>query len=137
MYKKAAELKLRFSTSLGLLSVEQVMDLNMTQLRKEVKIAYSAKKKLEGVDDDAELAFLNEDATSNKELELANLRYEILKDIYSTKKSAIESRIEKDNKATEIKRLEEILAEKKSEAEKSLSVEELEAKIKSLKEANK
>lgn len=137
MYKKAAQMKLRFSTAVGLLSVEQLMDLNMTQLKKEVKVAFSAKKKLEGAEEEAELAFLDEDVISNKELEIATLKYEILKDIYSTKKSAIESRIEKDNKATEIKRLEEILAEKKSEAEKNLSVEELEAKIKSLKEANK
>lgn len=135
MYKKAAQLKLRFSTNVGVLSVEQLMDLSMAQLKSEIKKAFTVKKKLEGQEDEAELAFLEESCSDNKELELASLKYEILKDIFNTKKTEIEERRVDVSKKEEIKRLEEILASKKADAEKNLSVEELEKRIKELKEA--
>jgi len=59
MYKQASQLKLRFQTGVGLVSCEQLWDLNQTQLANAIKAVKKVLKK----NDDDELSFL-EDASS-------------------------------------------------------------------------
>jgi len=81
MYKEAIRLKLRFQTSKGPLSVEQLWQLNLTTLSMIIK---GIKKELKS-DNDNELAFLDE--TSAPIDKTLSLMFDIVKDVYLTKKS--------------------------------------------------
>ena len=83
MYKKAAELKLRFQSSRGQLSVEQLFDLKMVDLAKMIKEQNEIVKKTKG-DADAELEFLEGTGDGKENIEV--LKFDILKDIYLDKK---------------------------------------------------
>ena len=93
MYKQASKLRLRFSTTAGSLAVEQLWQLNLTQLTNDIK---EVKKVLKKNDDD-ELSFLDDTQVVDVENQL---RFDILKDVYLTKKSENEAaRTELETKA--------------------------------------
>ena len=122
-FKQASRLKLRFSTSLGLLTVEQLWDLSQTQLSNAIKAA----KKVLNKENDDELAFLEDTKTVDIENQL---RFDILKDIYLTKKTeAEELRNAADVKAYNQKIL-ALIAEKQEGELKGKSIAELEAMLK-------
>jgi len=98
IFKKASKKKLRFSTNRGSLSVEQLWDLPKEEIRQLVIKAREAAKKSSGEVNDSELSFL--DAPAKTKATDDDLRFEILKDIYLTKKSAEE----KAQKKAEAKR---------------------------------
>lgn len=117
-FKQASKLKLRFQTTVGLLSVEQLWDLSQTQLSNAIK---AVKKVLKTTDDD-ELSFLE----NTKVVDIENqLRFDILKDIYLSKKEEVEAA----KNAAETKRHnQKILAliEEKQEGKlRDMSIEEL------------
>ena len=119
MYKQVSRLGLRFQTSKGLLSVEQLWHLSQTDLSNAIK---AVKKVLKKTDDD-ELSFL-EDA---KVVDVENqLRFDVLKDVYLTKKSERDAlRDEAESKAHNAK-IDAIIAEKQESQLHSLSIDELE-----------
>lgn len=122
IYKIATQMGLRFPTTKGLLSTEQLWSLNQTQMATVVK---GCKKALKG-DNDDELAFLDETTKINKE---DQLRFDIAKDIYLTKKAeAEEIRTKAERKAFEQKIL-GLIAEKQEDSLKGKSIEELEAML--------
>lgn len=123
MYKQASQLSLKFQTTVGSLSVDQLWGLNLTQLTNAVK---AAKKVLKGVDNDDDLSFLE----STKAIDVeAQLRFDILKDVYLTKKKAQdEVRAAADVKAHNQKIL-ALIAEKKDDSLKGMSIEELEKQL--------
>lgn len=84
MYKEASKLSLRFTTPKGVLSVEQLWSLNQTDLSNTIK---AVKKVLKTTDDD-ELSFLESNKVVDKENQL---RFDILKDVYLTKKAEAEA----------------------------------------------
>lgn len=123
MYKQATRLKLRFPTTKGMLSAEQLWDLTQTELSNCIK---SVKKILKKNDDD-ELSFLDESSVVDTENQL---RFDILKDVYLTKKKeAEEIRNAAEIKAHNQKVL-ELISRKKDKALEEMSVEELEKLIK-------
>lgn len=122
MYKNASKLKLRFQTSLGIISVEQLWDLNLTQLTNVIK---SVKKILKKNDDD-ELAFLDEKNTVDTENEL---RFAILKDIYLEKKAELENSRTEAERKRQREKLINLIEEKKEENLRNLGVDELEKKL--------
>lgn len=79
MYKEASKIGLRFQTAQGSLTVEQLWSLSLAKLSLAVK---ALKKQMKG-DDDDELSFLDETKVVDREKQL---QFEILKDIYITKK---------------------------------------------------
>lgn len=119
MFKQAAQLKLKFITNKGLLSVEQLFDLSFSELSNSIKAVNKVLKK----NNDDELSFL-EDA---KIVDVENqLRFDILKDVYQTKKKeAEEIRTAADVKAHNLK-IDTLIAEKKDGQMKDMSIEELE-----------
>ena len=123
-YKQASRLGLRFQTSKGLLSVEQLWQLGVTDLSNAIK----AVKKILKVTDDDDLSFLID---SKGVVDVENqLRFDILKDIYVTRKednAAIRDQalIKEHNQ-----KILELIAEKKEGDLKGLSVEELEKLLK-------
>lgn len=124
MYKKASKLKLRFQTTKGQLSVEQLWSLPMADLVAAIK---TAKKVIDINTGDDELSFLDENKKTD---EKAVLTFNILKDIYLTRMEEMEAkRKAKETKAQNEKIL-SIIHEKKEGALKEKSVEELEALLK-------
>ena len=122
MYKQAAKLKLRFLTNKGFVSVEQLFELSMTDIANAIK---AVKKILKTTDDD-ELAFLESTRTVDVENQL---RFNILKDVYLTKKEENEAaRTAFENKEFNQKIL-AIIADKEEDSLKGKSINELKAMI--------
>lgn len=120
MYKQASRAGLRFTTNRGVLTVEQVWSLSLTDLSAAIK---AAKKLLKVSDSDDELSFLGETTPVDQENQL---KFDILKDIYLTKKKESEEKqIAAEIKAHN-KRIDELIARKQEEALESKSIDELE-----------
>ena len=134
MYKKASRLKLRFESSRGPLTAEMLWDLKITELKTMVKAQAEKLQKLEKPGDD--LSFLEEIITSNetKEIEIEKLRFDILKDVFITRKDEAKDAAADVKKQEELSHLREIPRDKKEEELKKLSAEEPEERIKKLEE---
>jgi hypothetical protein len=127
MYKKATRLKLRFQTQRGLLSIEDLWGLKLETLESELRAQFKRMKD-SGTGGAEELDFLG-DKTVNPDEEL---RFEILKDIYKTKKAEIlEAKKAAENKLEKQKLL-EVLKKKQDESLEKLSEEELRKRIEAL-----
>lgn len=123
MFKQASKLGLRFQTNKGILSVEQLWQLGQTDLSNAIKAVKKVLKK----NDDDELSFLED----TKVVDIENqLRFDILKDVYLTKKKdAEELRNAAESKAHNQKIL-SLIAEKQEGKLKEMSIEELEKLLK-------
>lgn len=119
MYKQAAKLKLRFTTPKGVLSCEQLWDLSLIDLSNSTK----AVKKILKKNDDDELAFLEESKTVDVENQL---RFDILKDVYLTKKKENEERQMELERKRQNQKILTIIEEKKESNLRNMSVEDLE-----------
>lgn len=129
IFKKASKKKLRFSTNRGVLSVEQLWDLSKEEIRHLVIVARNIAKKSSGEVNDSELSFL--DAPAKTKATDDELRFEILKDIYLTKKSAEEKAQKKAEVKANNKKLLELIARKQDEALEKKSIKELEKMLES------
>lgn len=123
MYKQASQLKLRFNTSKGILSVEQLWDLTLTDLAATIKAVKKVLKK----DDDDELSFLTDSKATDPMNQLA---FDILKDVYLTKKKANEEVREAAEIKAHNQKILQLIAEKKDDSLKGMSIEELEKQLK-------
>ena len=129
IYKKAAKKKLRFSTNRGSLPVEQLWDLPKEEIRQLVIKAREDARKSSGEINDSELSFL--DSPAKVKATDDELRFEILKDIYLTKKSAEEKAQKKAEAKANNKKLLEIIARKQDEALEKKSIKDLEKMLES------
>lgn len=129
IYKKASKKKLRFSTNRGVLSVEQLWDLPKEEIRELVIKAREVAQKSSGEINDTELSFLDSPAKTKATDD--DLRFEILKDIYLTKKSAEEKAQKKAEAKANNKKILELIARKQDEALEKKSVKELEKLLES------
>jgi hypothetical protein len=123
-FKEASKVKLRFSTSKGSLSVEQLWELTQTELATCIK---NVKKSLKKGDTEDDLSFLDSTTTVDT---TEQLRFDILKEVYLTKKSESEAL----RNAKEIKehnqKIMELISSKKETELQSKSVDELMALLK-------
>ena len=123
MYKKALRTKLRFSTSRGKLTTEDLFDLSLTDLN---NLAIALDKKLS---ETPRKSFISDIAPDTQEDEL---RFNIVKDVITLKLAERNAAQNAKVKAAEKAQLLEILHRKKNEALENLSVAEIEAKLASL-----
>lgn len=123
MYKKALRTKLRFSTTKGKLTTEDLFDLSLTDLN---NLAIALDKKLS---ETPRKSFISDIAPDTQEDEL---RFNIVKDIITLKLVERDAARNAKEKAAEKAQLLEILHRKKNEALENLSVAEIEAKLASL-----
>lgn len=122
MYKQATRINLQFETEKGVLNVQQLWTLGTTTLSKAIK-AINKKLKEQDKDDD-ELSFLGTTVSSKNKEDV--LRFEILKDIYLTKKQEAEEASLALSKKENNQKILELIARKKDTALEQMSVEELE-----------
>jgi hypothetical protein len=119
MYKQASQLKLRFSTNVGQLSVEQLWELSQTTL----SIAIKSVKKILKKNDDDELSFLED----TKEVDVENqLRFNILKDVYLTKKKEADELRNTAYIKAHNQKIDSLIAEKQEGKLREMSIEDLE-----------
>jgi hypothetical protein len=123
MFEKSSRMKLRFATDKGILSVEDLWDLNLEQLN---IIAKTLNQKIK---ESKEEDFLNEVSVEDAKAKLA---FEIVIHILNTKKKESEDAKDLKKKKLEKEKLLEILAKKQDQSLENLSVEELKAKIENL-----
>lgn len=125
-YKIATKKDLRFKTPKGLLTVLQLWSLSMMDLTVSIK---EAKKELQSDDNDDDLSFLSE----TKTVDIDNqVRFDVLKDIYLTKKQEKEEARNNVEKKEMRHRILEILKEKEEGELKGKSKQELEEMLKTL-----
>ena len=120
MYKKALRTKLRFSTTKGKLTTEDLFDLSLVDLN---NLAIALDKKLS---ETPRKSFISDIAPDTQEDEL---RFNIVKDILTLKLVERNAAQNAKAKAAEQAQLMEILHRKKNEALENLSVAEIEAKL--------
>lgn len=120
MYKKALRTKLRFSTTKGKLTTEDLFDLSLTDLN---NLAIALDKKLS---ETPRKSFISDITPDTQEDEL---RFNIVKDIITLKLVERNAAQNAKVKAAEKAQLLEILHRKQNEALENLSVAEIEAKL--------
>ena len=118
MYKKAIRKKLRFNSPKGVLNLEQVWSLKLSDLKVMIQELHTQMNK----NKHSELDFLEEEATESDE----KLCFDILVDVYKTKQAEANASKEELEKKAYNKRIDEIIAQKQEEHLHSLSIEELE-----------
>lgn len=120
MFKQASKMKLRFATSKGNLSVEDLWDLNLITLDK-LAVALD-----EEISKSPRRSFIAETTSKN---EVAELKLDILKDIIKTKMEEKNKKDAEKQRLSEKNKLLEILAKKQNESLENLSIEELQKRI--------
>ncbi len=120
IFEKASRLKLRFTTTKGLLSVEDLWDLSLTSLD---TIAKAVNKRLK---EENEESFITTRSKSNSELELS---LDILKHVITIKLEEKEKATLKAERRAELDLLKNLRENKKLEALNSLSLEEIDKRM--------
>lgn len=121
MYKKAIRAKLRFQTSKGLLTIEQLWGLTLTELKNLIISLHETVKKVPSED----LSFL-ETETVQEESE-DKMRFNIAVDVYKTKQQEAKDSREEASKKAFNQHIAEIIAEKEEADLRSKSIDELKA----------
>lgn len=123
MFEQASRLKLRFPSTKGNLTAEDLWDLPMTMLD---QMAIAQHKAIE-----PEVSFINTAQTRDVKGEL---KFEILKHVISTRLNEQEIARKKKEQADQVRHIDSLIAKKQDEQLSELSVEELmklKSKIKS------
>jgi uncharacterized protein (DUF1015 family) len=119
IFKEASRQKLRFLTTKGNLAVEQLWDLNQSELASCIK---ESKKRL-NVSTDDELSFLDAAAPAKDPVE--QLQFDILKEVYVTKQAALNAVRDEKQKKENNDKIMRLIADKQEANLQGLSIEEL------------
>lgn len=125
IFERASKQKLRFTTSKGLLSVEDLWDLSLESLD---TIAVKIDKSLE---DSGTKSFIGKKNTENTKL---TLQLEILKHIIQVKLDEKERKARRVEKQAKLSQLQELYASKSNQELESKSREEIQKMIADLEE---
>ena len=120
MYKKAAFVGLRMPTTKGLLSVEQFTSLSFKDMVASIRALNETMKKT----NDSDLEFLDDNSTEDP---LVKLSFDIMKDIYTTKKEEAEKLRNSASIRQQNAKIMELIERRKNLDLESKSLDELEA----------
>ena len=122
---KSLELGLRFETSKGLLSTEQLFKISMSELVDKVHESFKLIKDKRS--DDSELDFLKEESKVDS---LDELKFEVLKTIYTHRRTILDEAKDSASKKIHNDKINDLIARKREDSLANLSVEELEKLLK-------
>lgn len=122
MFEKASKLKLRFKVENGLISTEDLWDMNLRSLD---TLAKSLNRKLK----DNEESFIEEKSKASNEDEL---RFDIVKHVIQYKLVQKQAADDRAAKETRKKQILEIIQNKQNEALSSMSLEDLAKELQTL-----
>lgn len=120
VYKKAGQNKLRFDSSKGELTVEDLWTASLAYLD---RIAVAVDKQIQEEGVKSFIGRTSKSSTENK------LRLDILKDVIETKVNENEAKKTKDEKKAQAEFLQGLLVEKEMDALKNMPVEEIKKKL--------
>jgi hypothetical protein len=123
LFERAARCKLRFPSSKGQLSVEDLFDLNLNSLD---NIAKNVNKQLK---QESEESFIQEKSSVSTQLEL---QLDIVKHVISTKIATQEANKKRAETLAQKSQIQDILMRKQSQELENKSPEELQAMLNSL-----
>lgn len=117
MFKQASKLKIRFQTSIGELSTEQLWDLSLEKLD---SLAVSLQEEYK---ESGKKSFLEKKTAKDKELKL---RFDIVLHILTSKVEEMEAEKENNEVKSHNAKIDALIAEKQDEELKSKSIKDLE-----------
>lgn len=117
LFEKASKMKLRFSTTKGVLSTEDLWDLSLESLDKIAKNLYKQIKESE------EISFISEKSSEDT---LASIKLEIVKFVITFKMDEAKEKKLRAEKLALKKRIADEIAKKKDNKISEMSIEELE-----------
>lgn len=120
MYKEASKLRLRFATTKGELSVEQLWDLPLDDLDTLAVSFEKAYKESKGK------SFLVKKTVKDK---ILKLQFDIILDVLNTKVEAAEERAVANEKKAHNQKILGLIKRKKESELENLSIEDLEAQL--------
>ena len=129
MFESATRLKVKFETTKGMITVEDLWDIPLTSRTTGFSLDDIAKNLNKQVKESAEESFVVKKSTKNETLEL---KFEIIKYIIKRRLEEREAANNELAKATQKEKLLQLLSEKKDENLKSKTVEEIEQMLKEL-----
>lgn len=127
MYKFAAQNRLRFPSSRGALTVEDLYEMPL-QSKSGFDLDSVAKAINASLKSVSEESFVD-DSASSPQKKLFEVSLEIVKDVIATKKAENQAVVARQNRAIERKKLLDAIAGKKDEALSKASLDELEKKL--------
>lgn len=119
-FKLASQQKLRFQTNKGLLSVEQLWDLTLQELD-VLAVSLETEHK-----ESSKKSFLVKTSTKDK---IAKLRFDIVLDILNTKIEDEQAALAEKERKAHNEKIIAIIADKKDESLKGMSIKQLEAML--------
>ena len=125
IFEQASRLKLRFETTKGFLSTEDLWDLSLTSLDSIYRVI---NKKLK---EESEESLITTRSKSNKELDL---KVEILKHVVKVKQEEAELKKARQERLNELELLRNLKQEKQMDALKGMDLESLNKRIAELEE---
>lgn len=131
LYKFAAANRIRFASSRGDLTVEQLFDLPLKSTKNDFDLDTVARNIYEQVQRTGEVSFV-ESATPDPETEVLEIALEIVKDVIATKQADNAAERQSREKAAMKAKLLDILAAKKDQALMNATPEEIEAQLAAL-----
>lgn len=129
IFEQASRRKLRFTTDIGSLSVEQLWDLPLESKAGKLSLDMLAIDLHEQLEKVKTKSFVS----GSKKDPVTQLRFDIVKQIIDTRVAENKAKTEQKQRDTQIEKLSETLAKKKDAALDDMSVEELEAQLLKLK----
>jgi hypothetical protein len=120
MYKQASQLKLRFATTKGMLSTEQLWDLSLTELD---DLAVSLEEKYKN---SKGKSFLEKKTTKDKGIKL---QFDIALDVLNTKVEEQQTLQKAADDKAHNEKIITLIAEKQDESLKGKTIKELEAML--------
>lgn len=119
-FKQATKEKLRFQTSKGLLSTEQLWDLSLTDLD---QLAVSLQEQYE---ESGKKSFLVKRSVKDK---TTKLKFDVVLDVLQTKSEELEEAKQKAEDKKHNEKILQLIAEKQDESLKGKTIKQLEAML--------
>ncbi len=130
IYKQAAQTKLRFESKRGLLTVEDLFTLPLSQGEINLRdLAIAVNKKLAKSDTDIPDFLADEQTAQTVEQQVYQLQLDVLKDVIETRKEEIAAATNAQKRNQERAAIRDLIAKKKQGNLEGLSLEELEEKL--------
>lgn len=123
IFEQASRMSLRFPTTQGNLSTEDLWDMNISALD---SLAVSYDEALENVS--KKKSFINDSRTSQASIE-TKLRFDIVKHVLDFKVAERETRRQEKEKAARKQKLLELLNQRDNEADQSMTREQILAEL--------
>ncbi len=133
MYKFVAQNGIRFASSRGLITVEQLFQMPLKSANgfDLDSVARAINKELKGMQEESFV----DDVSSNPRKKELEISLEVVKDVIKTKQSENEAKLNRLKKTAERKKILDALAAKRDQALTASSIEDLEKQLAALEDA--